>query len=134
MTGDRKTLTTAEYSQISGVAPSTVARMLRQGKLNGAKRGGKWVIHASERINTEQTTRKDQAGKSSDLDRIAGAPLKTAQAYDVEAFARLTYLTEKGVRQWLKTGRLYTRRDDGGRILVDAANLDRPEIRHLIRK
>ena len=46
----------------------------------------------------------------------------------------MTYLTEKGVRQWLASGRLSGRLDPGGKGVVDAANLDRPELRHLIRK
>jgi hypothetical protein len=46
----------------------------------------------------------------------------------------MTYLTEKGVRQWLKTGRLSGRAGADGKVRVDAANLDRPELQHLIRK
>jgi len=46
----------------------------------------------------------------------------------------LTYLTEKGVRQWLKAGRLSGRPGADGKVLVDTANLDRPELQHLIRK
>ena len=46
----------------------------------------------------------------------------------------MTYLTEKGVRQWLASGRLTGRLNPGGEGVVDAANLDRPELRHLIRK
>jgi hypothetical protein len=67
----------------------------------------------------------DPAGNSS------AAPPKTV---DVDAFVQMTYLTEKGVRQWLKTGRLSGRAGADGKLRVDAANLERPEFQHLIRK
>jgi hypothetical protein len=61
-------------------------------------------------------------------------PAPAGKAYDVETFAQMTYLTEKGVHLWLKIGRLSGSTGTDGKVRVDAANLDRPELQHLIRK
>lgn len=138
MTLAGKTLTTSEYSKISGTSVSTITKLLRKGDLQGQKINGKWAIDASEaqKINTPAAPPSKHAQKNA---APAGDPPPPPSAsggktLDVETFTRMTYLTEKGVRQWLKTGRLSGRVDDHGNPLVDADNLDRPEIRHLIRK
>lgn len=131
MTDHGKTLTTAEFSQVTGIAVSTVSRMLRQGKLRGEKRDGKWAIYASELPETTTTattlpadTRANQGPCADNQPHAA-----TQTTYDIKTFSQMTYLTEKGVRQWLKTGRL-----SGGQDRVNASNLDRPEFQHLVRK
>jgi hypothetical protein len=138
MTDADNTLTTSDYSKLSGIAVSTIAQMLRQGKLRGEKRNGKWAIDASE-VQKIQTT-AGETNKESDIiiksnvDQTSSVNPSGGKVYDVDTFARMTYLTERGVRQWLKSGRLSGTVDDGGNALVDADNLERPEIRHLIRK
>jgi excisionase family DNA binding protein len=121
MTETAKTLTSAEFSERTGLSVSTVTKMLRQGRLRGEKRGGKWAIFESEATNFASTS-------------VTPAPAPTrGETYPIETFVQMTYLTEKGVRQFLKTGRLTGGVDDQGRLMVDAANLKRPELRHLIR-
>lgn len=138
MTDADNTLTTSDYSKLSGIAVSTIAQMLRQGKLRGEKRNGKWAIDASEGQKIQTTAGK--TNKESDIiieptvDQPPSDKPSGGKVYDVDTFARMTYLTERGVRQWLKSGRLSGTVDDGGNALVDADNLERPEIRHLIRK
>ena len=127
MTETENTKTTAQYSAKTGVAVSTVAKMLRQGKLRGEKRGGKWVIFASEQKNGGHLPKK-----TADSVPTARRPA-SGDTYDVERFARLTYLTENGVRQWLRIGRLSGSTDSGGNPRVDASNLLRPELKHLVR-
>ncbi len=134
MADNGKTLTTSEFSQMTGIAVSTVTQMLRQGKINGEKRNGKWAIYESALQNQSGVTKIDRGDASTRLGPIFETPTDSGKAYDVETFARMTYLTEKGVRQWLKTGRLSGRTDTGGKMLVDATNLDRSELRHLVRK
>ena len=134
MTDDAKILSSGEFSKITGLAVSAVTKMLRQGRLRGEKRSGKWAIYASE-LQNPALGKKDTPAQSTDR---LGHPAEeisavNATAYDVETFARMTYLTEKGVRQWLKSGRLSGRSGADGKDLVDAANLDRPEFRHLVR-
>jgi excisionase family DNA binding protein len=137
MTSSGNTLTTNEYSKISGLSASTISKMLRKGKLRGQKVGGKWAIDASEaqqiQFGAEQTNKQGQETPKPVYKEAT--PPKTAnnKTYDLETFTRMTYLTEQGVRQWIKTGRLSGSVDDNGNLLVDADNLDRPEIRHLIR-
>jgi excisionase family DNA binding protein len=122
MTETAKTLTSAEFSERTGLSVATVTKMLRQGTLRGEKQGGKWAIFESEATNFAS---------------ISDTPAATSarsETYPIETFVQMTYLTEKGVRQFLKTGRLSGGVDDQGRLMVDAANLKRPELRHLIRR
>lgn len=128
-----KTLTTGEFSQKTGIAVYSITQMLRKGIISGEKRSGKWAIFESALQNKAVLTKKDR-GKSSDyLGPIFDTTVSAGKAYDVETFVQMTYLTEKGVRQWLKIGRLSGSTDAAGKVLVDASNLDRPELRHLVR-
>jgi hypothetical protein len=135
MADTAKTFTTGEFSEKTGIPVSRLTQMLRQGKLGGEKRSGKWAIYASELDNNTvlmKTTRRRSAhDPGADVD---DTPAASDQAYDVRTFAQMTYLTENGVRRWLKMGRLSGRIDSDGQQVVDASNLDRPELRHLIRK
>jgi hypothetical protein len=79
-------------------------------------------------------TQKNRGGISASVRPIFNTSVAAPKAYDVETFVQMTYLTEKGVRQWLKTGRLSGRTGADGKVQVDTANLDRPELQHLIRK
>jgi hypothetical protein len=134
MTENVKMLSSAEFSKSTGIAVPTVTKMLREGKLRGEKRNGKWAIYASEIQSPAIGTQQMPVRSAKRPDTAADGSAPEATAYDIETFARMTYLTEKGVRLWLKEGRLSGRRGADGKRLVDAANLDRPELRHLIRK
>jgi len=134
MAENGKMLTTGEFSKMTGIAVSTITQMLRQGNIRGEKRSGKWEIYESELQNKAVVIRKDRGKSSAGLGPIFDTPAAAGKTYDVQTFAQKTYLTEKGIRQWLKTGRLFGCTGAGGAVLVDAANLDRPELRHLIRK
>lgn len=134
MAENGRILTTGEFSQKTGIAVSTITQMLRQGKIRGEKRGGKWAIFENELQHPAVLSRKDRVQMSSGPGPIFDSPATSARSYDVETFARMTYLTEKGVVQWLRTGRLSGSFGAGGKILVDAANLDRPELQHIVRK
>ncbi|MEE4111859.1 MAG: helix-turn-helix domain-containing protein [Desulfobacteraceae bacterium] len=134
MADNGKMLTTADFSQMTGIAVSTITRMLRQKAIRGIKQGGKWAIYESELQHAAVVTDKYPGGTSADAAPSYHAPTTTPETYDVDAFSQMTYLTEKGVRQWLKTGRLSGRAGADGNMRVDAANLDRPDLQHLIRK
>lgn len=134
MSDNDSTLTSAEFSKKTGIAVSTITQMLRQGRLCGEKRGGKWAIFESELENQAVTGTKDRRKPSpASPGPIFEAQAASGKAYDVETFARMTYLTEHGVRQWLRTGRLSGRIETGGKALIDASNLDRPDLQHLVR-
>jgi hypothetical protein len=139
MTSAGKTLTTSEYSKISGRSVSTITKLLRDGKLKGQKVNGKWAIDASQAQPTGSNTEQPQNNAQKNAPPVAepSTPAKSSsgnKTYDVDTFTRMTYLTEKGVRQWVKSGRLSGSVDARGNVFVDADNLDRSEIRHLIRK
>ena len=134
MAENEKTLTTAEFSKMSGISVSTITQMLRRDKIRGEKRSGKWAIFESELQHPAVACQKKSGKLSASLEPRLKTQVDAANAYDVETFVQMTYLTEKGVRQWLKTGRLYGRTGADGKVWVDAANLDRPELQHLIRK
>jgi excisionase family DNA binding protein len=56
------------------------------------------------------------------------------RTYSVAEFAAMTYLTEKGVSEWLKSGRLKGRQLAGGQWVVSDSNLQEPDISRLLRK
>jgi hypothetical protein len=138
MTSAGKTLTTSEYSKISGISVSTITKLLRKGKLRGQKINGKWAIDAIEsqkmELKESQSVKTGQHESPPAVEQAAPSPPSRCKTYDVMTFTNMTYLTENGVRQWLKTGRLSGSIDEHGNLLIDADNLDRPEMRHLIRK
>jgi len=58
---------------------------------------------------------------------------KTTKSYSIAEFADMTYLTENGVRMWLKQGLLKGQQDAGGEWQIDASNLDVPNVKRLVR-
>jgi hypothetical protein len=61
----------------------------------------------------------------------ARLPEKT---YTIAEFAAMTYLTEKGVAEWLKAGRIKGIQKEGGEWQVLEGNLQVPDISRLLRK
>ena len=135
MSDNDSTLTSAEFSKRTGIAVSTITQMLRQGKLCGEKRSGKWAIFESELESQAVAGTKDRRKPSlASPGPIFETQTTSGKTFDVETFAGMTYLTEHGVRQWLKSGRLSGRIEIGGKALIDASNFERPDFQHLIRK
>jgi excisionase family DNA binding protein len=56
------------------------------------------------------------------------------KTYSASEFAAMTYLTEKGVSEWLRIGRLRGIRTENGELQVSASNLQLPDISRLVRK
>jgi excisionase family DNA binding protein len=158
-----RSLTTSEFSKRTGIPVSTVAKLIREGKIKAKKASGKWKIAASQlKANTviellrvrkpkpvltidseapktaSRTSRPSQEKKkkAAAAQKPAG-PLKnpepSAKAYSVAEFSQMTYLTDFGVEDFLKKGRLKGMRDPAGNWRVFADNLKNPSIRHLIR-
>lgn len=67
----------------------------------------------------------------------AAEPKKTTtrskKTFSIVEFSEMTYLTEKGVNDWLKQGKLNGEKDEKGNWLVDAASLQLPFMKKLIR-
>jgi hypothetical protein len=63
----------------------------------------------------------------------AKGTVSAAKAYSLAEFVNITYLTENGVKAWLKQGRLSGRQNETGEWMIDAANLDAPYVKRLVR-
>jgi hypothetical protein len=125
-------LTTKEFASRSGLAVTQVTKMLRAKKLAGEKQSGKWMIPASELKALGKQAPATPA-------RPPVKPAKTAKTaanatvYSVSEFSAMSYLTEAGVIQWLKQERLKGSLTASGEWQVDAASLELPDIKHLLR-
>jgi hypothetical protein len=84
---------------------------------------------------SEAKKEKDQIPKSSIPPAASAVEKKIDQkkTYSVAEFSARTYLTEFGVMDWLKKGRLRGMQDENGQWRVDDANLELPGIKHLLR-
>ena len=156
-----KTMTTGEFSKLTGLAPAEVADLIRDGKIKARKEGGKWMIPQSQLSSKwVKAKAKPAAPKAGGSRQMAKAPAPKAVAprpqapaapapvatppeppaapseasYSVPEFSAMTYLTEKGVAEWLKIGRLKGVQAESGEWRVMASNLQVPDIARLVRK
>lgn len=120
-------LTTTEFARQAGISPSTVSKWLRNGKIIGRKSGGKWLIDSNQ-LPAEPAEQPDQNPAKVE------AESNEDRSYTIEEFSSMTYLTPFGVEKWLKEGRLTGSKDKQGRWHVDSSNLDRPDVKRLVRK
>jgi len=119
-----KFITPGQYAQANGLSVGKVTQMLRDGLLPGEKVGGRWRIFADPAPGSSQPP-------------VAAAPSPDpapSQRFTVPAFSGMTYLTEQGVKTWLKSGRLKGGVNEAGQWYVDAASLELPDVRRLLRK
>jgi hypothetical protein len=122
--------------------------LIREGKIKAEKKAGKWMIHPNQ-LQVEAVQKFPQGGgPASKKAPIAAAgltrpsrekpgksqPAAMRKTYSIAEFADMTYLTELGVKEWLKQGRLLGQKKENGEWLVDAANLDAPNIKRLVRE
>ena len=63
----------------------------------------------------------------------AKAKTSTAKTIPLADFVSMTYFTENGVKEWLKQGRLTGLQADSGEWMIEAANLEVPDIKRLMR-
>lgn len=158
-----RSLSTSEFSKLTGIPVSTVGKLIREGKIKGTKAAGKWKI-AESQLKAKAVKKLSQVRKPKTALTMEGAikkkPAKTSSPsqekkkkaaaaqkhtdlptvsepsvkdYSVAEFSRMTYLTDFGVVDFLKKGRLKGVRDQAGHWRVFADNLKNPSIRHLIR-
>ena len=83
---------------------------------------------------------KPAAAKKSASTKKAAAPKKTkatkapaGKGITLDKFVSMTYLTENGVKEWLRQGRLTGTQDGSGQWVIDAANLEVPDVKRLVR-
>lgn len=124
-------LTAKEFASRSGLSVAHVTKMLRDKKLKGQKQSGKWMIPASALKDTGEASAPAKPQKKTPTK--TAKPSSAAQGMSVAEFSAKTYLTEAGVIQWLKKGRLTGNLTPGGEWQVDAASLELPTVKHLLR-
>ncbi len=124
MGAEKQFLTSREYADRSGLSVTKVTKLLRNGDIKGQKVGGKWMIPDSE-LDADQPPAAP-AGQTA-----AAAP--SDQSFSIAEFSAMTYLTEYGVRNWLKRGILKGLQTEDGEWRIDAASLDAPDIKRLVR-
>ena len=126
--------------------------MIREGKIKAEKKSGKWRIHPRQ-LQSETVQKPSKGGESAPKKTAAEGPQKSTasgaaksapskkeieprvdRAYTLAEFAEITYLTEFGVGLWLKQGRLTGTRDEKGEWVIDAANLQTPDVKRLVRE
>ncbi|UCE53954.1 MAG: helix-turn-helix domain-containing protein [Desulfobacterales bacterium] len=145
-------LSSSKFSTKAGIPASTVSKLIREGKIKAVKKSGKWMIDPSQ-LKAKAVTKASKISKPSAKKKPAkSVPKKAAaktkkptpredkkpavvkKAYSIAEFAEITYLTEKGVTEWLKTGLLTGQQDASGDWRIDAANLEVPNVRRLVRE
>jgi excisionase family DNA binding protein len=138
-------MTTQEFAEASGIPAAAVSRLIRQGKLKAHKKAGKWRIPRSELrapgLPAGSAAGPAPAPKAAALPAAAGEAAAAAgpaaegpsKTLSIAQFAAMTYLTEKGVAEWLKTGKLEGRQVNGEWRLPES-NLEAPAVRRLIRR
>ena len=133
-------LTTGEFASKTGISTASVSKLIRDGKISAQKKSGKWMI-SLDQLKVSAVKALSKPGKKTGGEKAAKSPSNKAaaakpasaqkkapaaekkpadKAYTLAEFASLTYLTEFGVREWLKIGRLTGRQAPGGEWLIDA--------------
>jgi excisionase family DNA binding protein len=69
-----------------------------------------------------------------DAPQAAYEPTPPEKSYSIPEFAAMTYLTERGVSEWLGIGRLRGCKTESGEWRVLESNLNVPDISRLVRK
>ena len=144
MTKQDQFLTTGEFASKAGIPTSSVTKLIREGKIRAEKKSGKWMI-SPDQLKTKAVQDSIKPGKSARKKATANKPAPTqkdkpakakttaGKMYTVAEFASMTYLTEFGVKEWLKEGRLTGQQAAGGEWQIDAANLELPDVKRLVR-
>ena len=145
-------LTSSEFSSKTGISKSRVSKLIREGKTKAEKKSGKWMI-SPEQLNAKSVKKALKPGKPSPQKKAATSKSKKApskakkspepraekptvahKSFSIAEFAQMTYLTEKGVSKWLKSGQLAGQQNDKGDWRIDEANLEKPTVKRLVRE
>ena len=81
----------------------------------------------------KKKTKPTAAKKAAPPPKAKPAKARAGKAIPLEDFVSMTYLTANGVREWLKQGRLTGSQDESGHWRIDAANLEVPDVKRLVR-
>jgi excisionase family DNA binding protein len=132
MSADQPLVSTREFAEKAGVSTSTVSKWLRTGKIEGIKQGGKWRISPEElsKVSAAPAEGVEPAAKPQ---QPPAESQSGPEAISVGKFCEMTYLTEFGVRLWLREGRLKPAVDASGNPAVASSSIDDPMVKRLLR-
>jgi hypothetical protein len=91
---EQQFLTAKEFIEKSGIPSQTLTKLLREGKIKGEKISGKWAIPQSE-LKSYLVPGGPKTG-------FAEPKISDNPTFSIAEFSRMTYLTEKGILDWLK--------------------------------
>lgn len=151
-------LTSAKFAKKTGLTTAAVSKLIRDGKIEATKKSGKWMIDpdqlnakavkaTSKAVKAASKSGKPKAKKKAAkpipkkaateskkaAEPKADKPAGAQKSFSIAEFAGMTYLTEKGVAEWLKLGRLAGSQDAQGDWRIDAVNLEAAPIKRLVR-
>jgi hypothetical protein len=131
-------LSTKEFSKYTGLSVSMVTKLLRMGQVSGEKRSGRWMIPEDQlqikRVVDLSSSSLASKKHLSDPNVISVKIIPSKKDYSVTEFSKITYLTEFGVKEWLRLGKIKGHQNKKGHWRVDANSLDIPNLQHLLRK
>lgn len=136
MVENKTLISTKAFAERTGIPVTVITRLLREGRIDGTKRSGKWAIPANQ---TDLPLVRELRGGGKRTEPQPDDPQTRPRAVSGDRFlsvaevAERTYLTETGVVQWLRAGRITGRRDAAGNWQVDADSLNRPHVKRLMR-
>lgn len=147
MASKSQLLTTGEFASQAGIPSAKVSKLIRDGKIKAEKKSGKWMISSGELKTVKELSGKAKAAapkkKTTKAAPKKPAPAKKAEpakkkpsagkAIPLADFVNMTYLTENGVKEWLKLGRLTGQQNESGEWTIDAANLEAADVKRLVR-
>ena len=128
-------LNTKEFAKLSGLSTNQISKYLRNGSLKGEKKSGKWQIPKSE-LDSPVVKGASAPAPAKETAPKAPAPqpsTTTSGALTVAEFAQKTFLTEKGVLEWITKGRINGIKDANGQWQISAASLEDPAVAYLVR-
>ena len=151
-------LTSAKFAKKTGLSTAAVSKLIRDGKITATKKSGKWMIDPDQ-LNAKAVKATSKAGKTASkpgkpkakkkavkptpkkaapeskkaAEPKADKPAGAQKSFSIAEFADMTYLTEKGVAEWLKLGRLTGSQDPQGAWRIDAVNLEASIVKRLVR-
>ena len=88
---------------------------------------------AKKSASPQKAAKSTAAKKSAAPKKTKAAKAPAGKGITLDKFVSMTYLTENGVKEWLRQGRLTGTQDGSGEWVIDAANLEVPDVKRLVR-
>ena len=133
MATQTKSMTAGEFAKAAGVSAARISKLIRDGKLKATKEGARWMISQNQ-LDAKVVRELKRTSKPAPAVQAVPETRPAEKTYTIAEFAAMTYLTEKGVAEWLKTGRIKGIQKETGEWRVLASNFLEPDISRLVRK